>query len=121
MRRVSDPAPKLTKRERAQLRQLAGLAWEAELESELEELFEDFLKWADDGMDAFNLSEKIHKFHNGISRELYGRYTGLDPEITVPRAVALGIVGEVELGDVLLRKLSPQIEAYRNRLEDDDG
>jgi hypothetical protein len=118
---VSQPAPKFTKRERAQLRQLAGVAWEAELESELEKLFEDFLKWADDGMDAFDLSEKIHNFHNGISRELYGRYTALDPEMTVPRAVALGVVGEMELGEALLQELSPQIESYRKQFEDKDG
>ena len=118
---MSQLAPRFTKRERAQLRHFAGVAWEAELESELEKLFEDFLKWADDGMGAFELSERIHKFHNGISRELYGRYAALDPEITVPRAVALGVVGEMELGEALLQKLSPQIEAYRKQFEDKDG
>ena len=117
---MTQPTQRFTKRERAQLRELAGTAWEAELEAELEELFEAFLKWADDGMDAFDLSERIHQFHNGISRELYGRYTTLDPEITVPRAVALGILGEGELGEALLEKLSPHIEAYRKQFKDEE-
>jgi hypothetical protein len=117
---VTQPVQRFTKRERAQLRELAGAAWEAELEAELEKLFEAFLKWADNWMGAFDLSDRIHEFHNGISRELYGRYTGLDPEITVPRAVALGILGEGELDEALLGKLSAQIEAYRIRLEDED-
>jgi hypothetical protein len=117
---VIRPVQRFTKRERAQLRELAGAAWESELEAELERLFEAFLKWADSGMSAFDLSQEIHEFHNKIARELYGRYTGLDPEITVPRAVALGILGEGELGEALLEKLSSHIEAYRQRLKDED-
>lgn len=117
---MTQPVRRFTKRERARLRELAGAAWEAELEAELEKLFEAFLKWADSGMSAFDLSDRIHEFHNGISRELYGRYTGLDPEITVPRAVALGILGEGELDEALLQKLSTQIEAYRTSLENED-
>ena len=117
---MTQPVQRFTKRERAQLRELAGAAWEAELEAELEKLFEVFLKWADSGIGAFDLSDKIHEFHNGISRELYSRHTGLDPEITVPRAIALGILGEGELDEVLSQKLSPQIEAYRTRLANED-
>jgi hypothetical protein len=121
MPQVSQPAQRFTKREKAELKELAGAAWEAELKAELEKLFEDFLKWADNGMDAFDLSERIHQFHNGVSRELYGRYTSLDPEITVPRAIALGILGEGELGEALLQKLSAQIQAYRKRFEDEEA
>lgn len=112
---------RFTKREKAELKELAGAAWEAELRDELEKLFEDFLKWADNGMDAFDLSERIHQFHNGVSRELCGRYTSLDPEITVPRAIALGILGEGELGEALLEKLSAQIQAYRKRFKDEEA
>ena len=60
---MSEPPSKITKPERALLRQLAQKAWEAELE--------------------------IHEFHNGASRELYGRYASLDPAVTVARAIAL--------------------------------
>lgn len=31
------------------------------------------------GMSAFDLSDRIHEFHNGAPRALYGRYTALDP------------------------------------------
>src|SRR5712691_2934162 len=96
---------KLTKRVRARLRQLAGEAWEAELNRELEVLFDHFSTWAEDGLSAFELSDLIHEFHNGISRDLYARYTTLPPTITVPRAVALTILGEGDLGPELLRKL----------------
>ena len=50
---MTQPVQRFTKREKAELKELAGAAWEAELRDELEKLFEEFLKWADDGMDAF--------------------------------------------------------------------
>jgi hypothetical protein len=104
---------KLTKRERALLRHLASRAWELELEEKLENLFEDFGKWADKGMSCFELSDKIHEFHNGTSRELYGRHTGLEPAIAVSRAVALGILSEAEVGADLLKKLEREIAIFR--------
>jgi hypothetical protein len=109
---------KITKAERARLRSLAQEAWESELRDALTELLEDFGKWADDGMSAFDLSDKIHEFHNGISRELYSRYTTLGPEILVSRAVALGIVEEDALGKTLLGKLAGRIESFREMLDE---
>jgi hypothetical protein len=110
---MSAASNKLTKPDRARLRELAGEAWAAELNRELEVLFEHFSTWADNGLSAFELSDLIHAFHNGISRDLYARYTTLPPTITVPRAVALGILGEGNLGVKLLRKLASEIESYR--------
>lgn len=110
---MSEPL-KITKSEHAILRQLAKEAWEAELDDRLEQLFEDFLRWVDDEMSAFELSDKIHEFHDGASRELYGRYTGLEPAITVARAIAVGILGDEALGEALRAKLSDQIEAFRS-------
>lgn len=110
---MSHAPPKLTRSERALLRQLAQEAWEAELHEELEQLFEDFLRWADDGMSAFELSDRIHQFHNGASRKLYGRHAGLDPVVAVARAIAMGVLKAEILGDALRTKLSDQIEAFR--------
>ena len=104
---------KITKSERALLRRLVTEAWNAELHDALTDLFEDFGFWADDGMSSFELSDKIHEFHNGIARELYGQYTNLDPSITVSRAVAFGFIDEAALGEALLRKLAPSIESFR--------
>jgi hypothetical protein len=106
---------KFSKPERARLRELAGEAWNAELSDALTELHEEFRKWADDAMDAFELSDKIHEFHNGLSRELYGRYTFLDSATLVSRAVALGLLEQETLGDDLLAKLSPEIELIQKK------
>ena len=104
---------KFSKSERKALRDLAGEAWEAELHIALTDLFENFSVWADKGMDSFELSDRIHKFHNGVARELYGRYTALDAEITVSRAIALGILEEDALEGGLREKLAPHIESFR--------
>ena len=110
---MAPPSTKFTKRDRARLRQLAGQAWEAELENELEALFEHFTTWAENGLNAFKLSDLIHEFHNGMSRDLYARYTTLPPTITVPRAVALGILGEGDIDPELLKKLASEIKTFR--------
>jgi hypothetical protein len=108
--RVAAFAPQAARR---RTQSLAGEAWAAELNRELEVLFEHFSTWADNGLSAFDLSGLIHAFHNGICRDLYARCTTLPPTITVSRAVALRILGEGDLGVKLLRKLASEIEGYR--------
>ncbi len=107
-------AAEYTRNEKAILRQLASEAWESELTGELGKLFESFCTWADKGISAFDLSDQIHEFHNGVSRELYKRYTALPPEIAVARAVVLGIFSEESINPSLLEKLRPLIEAHRD-------
>lgn len=111
-------ANEFTRHEKSLLRQLASEAWEAELTRELEELFERFCIWADDGISAFDLSDEIHEFHNGVSRELYKCYSGLPPESAVARAIALGMLNEESLEPALQEKLRPSIEAFRNLAEE---
>jgi hypothetical protein len=53
----------LSKSEIAVLRECANEAWESELHYELEGLFEDFSRWADDGYSSRELTERIHEFH----------------------------------------------------------
>lgn len=104
---------KFTKSERALLRELAEEAWNAELNEALLALYEEFGKWADDAISSFELSDRIHQFHDGTARELYGRYTNFDSAGAVARAVALGLVGQESVGEVLLRKLASGIEFFQ--------
>lgn len=110
---------KLSKSEIADLREWANEAWESELHDALEGLFEDFCRWADDGYSSSELSERIHEFHDGISRELYKRYTGLSPHVAVARAIAVGVIDESTLSSSLQEKLADEIEAQR-RINDAD-
>lgn len=106
---------KLTRKETAVLRQLAQEAWEQELSDALEALFEDFCRWTDHGMSAFDLTDRIHEFHQGLARDLYKRYTLLPPRAAVAYAIARGALGDACLEAELLAKLAPEIEAFRDQ------
>ena len=116
---MANLSTKFTKSERALLRGLTEEAWEAELGEELEELFGDFTKWLDHGMSALDLSDRIHKFHNGPSRDLYSIYTGVDPAMIAARAIAMGFIDEKSINDELRSKLAEQIDSFR-RLKKDE-
>jgi hypothetical protein len=107
----------LTRKEKALLRQLAGQAWESELSQELEALFKAFGRWANKELSAFELSDQIHEFHNGVSRDLYSRYTGSNPLPVVCGAIAVGILSEESLGPSLKEKLGPVIQAFRESMD----
>jgi len=87
-----------TRSETKRLRRLADGGWDAELRACLLELYAQFGSWAKQGISSFDLVERIHEFHNGASRELYGRYTGLSPALAVARAVALGLIPADAMG-----------------------
>lgn len=47
----------------------------------------------------FELNEKIHEFHHGISRVLYGRYVGMGAAFGVASALHRGILSREEVGE----------------------
>jgi len=104
---------KYSKKQRKEMRQLQGLAWQRELETELGGLGDLFSSWREGAIDAFQLSDQIHRFHNGVSRDLYTRYSGNHYEITVPDAIANGRIDEAEVSKELLELLSGHIEHIR--------
>lgn len=95
------------------LRRLADEAWDSELRVCLLELHAQFGSWANQGISSFDLVQRIHEFHNGVARELYGRYTGLSPAVAVARAVALGLISAEALGAPLREKLDQGIDTFR--------
>ncbi len=105
-----------SKKQRKEMRELQGLAWQRELEEELGSLENLFSSWREGAIDAFQLSDQIHKFHNGASRDLYTRYSGNHYDITVPGAVANGKIDESEVSKELLEILSDDIEHFRTGL-----
>ena len=58
---------RFTRLERKELRRLGGVAYERELAKALTSLEEDFKRWMKNKITAFELSELIHKFHNGVA------------------------------------------------------
>jgi hypothetical protein len=103
-----------SKMERAQLRALVEEAWKGELDQALGNLLEAFKRWAGHDLDTFDLSGRIHEFHDGASRELYKRYAGLPAHLAVGYAVSRGILDRNALDPSLLQKLLPMIETTQD-------
>ncbi|MGB1109871.1 MAG: hypothetical protein ACPG4N_05925 [Gammaproteobacteria bacterium] len=103
---------RFTKNELRQLRELAALAHERALEDALEPLYEDFLKWADDGHSAFDLNDLIHQFHNGISRELYKLYVLDPPHLAVIAGLECKALSKLDFDSELYGKVAPLLDVF---------
>ena len=104
---------KYNKSERKELRKLSELAYKRELNSAINDLYNKFKEWEKGSIDSFKLDHEIHKYHNGISRELYKKYDDNDLiDITIGWAIAKGILEKSEVSDNLINKLHLIIERY---------
>jgi hypothetical protein len=96
---------RFTKSEIKELRRFAGLAYERELAKALETLEKDFRQWKKSKITAFELSDLIHKFHNGIARDLRSFYTTGPAELNVKHAIVKGAILKNEISPGILEKL----------------
>lgn len=94
-----------TKSEKKELRKHAGLAYERELAKALGSLEGKFKQWRKNEITGFELSDFIHKFHNGISRDLWSFYTSGDSELVVRQAITKGIILKTEVKPSILEKI----------------
>lgn len=104
-----------TKRERQQLRELAGDAYEAELNRALEQLAGSFDRWREGKLIGSELSQAIHEFHQGEARQLWSMYQTLkDPDV-VARAIALDLIRRESVPQALQEKLASLVDLIRRR------
>ena len=94
-----------TKRQRRELRELQGLAWERELGAALENLQEDFRSWRKGDISPFELNDRIHRFHNGRSRDLFNTYAGSLDMFWLESVVVRGVIEESEVIRGLARRV----------------
>jgi hypothetical protein len=90
--------PIYTKAQRRRLRELGGIAYERDLSDELTKLESVFARWRGGEIDAFEVSETIHRFHQGPSRELFSKYDHSNLEWAVAHAIHRGVISEEEAG-----------------------
>lgn len=100
-------------KQRPELRELQGIAWERELSAALQRLGVDFDAWERGEISAFDLSDRIHQYHNGQSRELFNRYSDSLNELVILRAIASGVIAESELSKEFHKYLSNDIAELR--------
>src|SRR5215217_736895 len=110
-----------TKANRRKLRELARVAYTRELSAELAKLESDFVQWRSGEIDPFELSDRIHRFHDGISRNLYVLYRDLPPSRSVARAVVLQLLQETEVPTEILSALESASEFYRDQSAEPNG
>ncbi len=85
------------------LRSLSQVAHEAELRRALSQLSHYFDRWKAAEIDSFELSDRIHEFHNGLNREIWLRYNSrVDLRVLVRYAVTEGLINEDSIPDDVL-------------------
>jgi hypothetical protein len=106
-------APKHIKR---QVREWAGIAHERDLRKALSELRAQFDLWDRGEIDSFDLNQRVHRFHQDTSREIWKRYATTHLEPAVASAVVAGVLGKEELTPELLHHIAGLIEFYEHDL-----
>jgi hypothetical protein len=102
-------APKHVKR---LLREHAAAAHEEELRRALIPVADAFKRWERGELGSGELSEIIHKFHQGPARELYSRYNDTYLHMAVAHAIATGILDRETLPADLLDHLAGALRFY---------
>jgi hypothetical protein len=102
-----------TKGQRRRLRELGGTAYERDLAAELTKVESEFKRWRDGEIDAFELSEAIHRFHQGPARELFSRYDETYLALAVAHAIHRGVLSEEEVGADIIELLAGHLAFLR--------
>ncbi len=103
---------------RKHLQELASLAYERELNRELDALAVEFERWRRGELTPWDLSERIHAFHQGPARDLFVLYRDLDESMAVGRALAGGTLEEKEISAEVLAHIASAFEFYRAHRDD---
>lgn len=106
-----DQIPKRIKRT---LRALAGAAHEEELRRSLVPLWEAFQRWEHGDLPSGELSDLIHRFHQGPARDLWVRYNSRMLETVVAYAIVAGVLDRTKVAPEVLDFLARPIQFYES-------
>ena len=104
---------------RRKTREFADQAYEEELRRALAPLADAFERWKVGAASSVEISDLIHEFHQGPSRQLRGTYTALEPSTLVARAVALGVIARKSLPPEVAAALADEIETFEQLARDE--
>ena len=94
------------------IREYAGQAYEIELGQALGELEQQFSHWRSGQISAGELSDRIHAFHQGPSRELWGRYNARIDDMLVAQAIVTGLLPRETIPAELLEAIQPSMNFF---------
>ena len=85
--------PAMSKKQKKHLQELSDRCYELEMSAALNRLYDDFIKWKNEKIDAWDLNESVHQHHDGTARSLYNFYEVLrNPQNAVAHGVVKGII-----------------------------
>ena len=102
------------KRIKRLVRDWARIAHDRDLRQALSELRVQFDRWEHGEIDAFELNDLVHRFHQDSSRDIWKRYATTHLEPAVAAAVASGVLRKEELPAELVRHMAGLIEVYEH-------
>jgi hypothetical protein len=105
----------IPKRLKRLLRTWAGEAHEEELRRALVPLAEAFDRWKRGDIASSELSNLIHKFHQGPARQLFVKYDTNHLEAPVAHAIVTGVLDKNKIPPELLEQLAAWIKFYEDR------
>ena len=113
----------LTKADKKKVRQLAGIAWERELRGELRSIADAIDEMENGSLSSFDVNDRIHKFRNGASRDLFKQYSASLPWLGVSRAYFDRVLTDDDLVDASdeVRKDIAEFAASFARLDAEIG
>jgi hypothetical protein len=110
-----------TKAQRRRLRELGTMAYERELCLELSKLETEFGRWRAGEIDAHELSDRIHRFHQGPARLLFSKFDHSNLDFAVAHAIHRGLITEEEAGADGIEMLRIHLNFLRGQEEDDSA
>ncbi|MGD0093339.1 MAG: hypothetical protein ABSE73_25770 [Planctomycetota bacterium] len=109
----------LPKRIKRQVRELADKAYERELRAHLEKLASAFDEWRAGSLGTWELTDRIHRFHDGPNRELFNKYSiGGNAHMYVAHAFVTGLLKESEVPEEVKQGIRNAIAFYRSQEKD---
>ena len=109
----------LTKAQMKAVRKLSGIAYERELAKAAGDLREQFEAWRRGEIDVFELNERIHQFHDGISRDLYKQYAMAEAGWNLAGAIRNDVIKESEVDPLILENLRGLIDLGQQLADSD--
>lgn len=100
------------KRIKRLVREYAAAAHEEDLRRALLPVAEAFKRWECKELESGELSEIIHKFHQGPARDLWGRYNTAPLEMAVAFAITTGVLSRDGIPAELLDHLAGSLRFY---------
>ena len=100
---------------RRKLKELSLKSYEIELRMHLGKLYNHFKDWDNHKLKSGELSDLIHEFHHGASRDMYNFYNTVDPEMAVGRAIVFKYISEEEISEDVYPYISNSIVYFKKQ------